>query len=40
MPDFAFVTRPRVEAALESGEAQQEGIEALAGWFQRFARQD
>jgi hypothetical protein len=22
------------------GEAQQEGIEALAGWFQRFARQD
>jgi hypothetical protein len=25
---------------LDGGEAQQEGIEALAGWFQRCARQD
>jgi hypothetical protein len=25
---------------LGGGEAQQEGIEALAGWFQRCARQD
>ncbi len=25
---------------LGGGDAQREGIEALAGWFQRFARQD
>jgi len=55
MPDFASVTRPLVEAALESGETLEgvcaatqqstskggsQGIEALAGWFQRFARKD
>ena len=36
---LSLVRGTGVFGKLGGGEAQQEGIEALAGWFQRFARQ-